>query len=672
MEPTRTSYLHITGPQKIIFYVMIAASLAYMVWQIYERSRQWNKGRPIDWKPLGWQGIVTFIFGQRKVQSSRTKSGAPMHMMIFYGFMALLLATTLLGVAEYGHVLGIPNFHKGGYYLGYEFTFDVMGLILLIGLVWAAVRRAKMLKAQAESGRDVLSHDPSDWSAICLLIALTVTGFVLEGARMANSPESWDNSAPVGYALSQVLGSMPDAGYIGIWWFHAVLVAVFFAMLPRMKLKHIVLATISAAKAPDRPMGHLRQITMEEVEETEKIGASEATDLSRWHLMSLDACMTCGRCTEVCPAYGAGKSLNPKTVVSSVFGALTTGEPLADAVGEENLWACTTCNACVEACPAMIRHVDIIVDVRRSLVAEGKLSGSGADVLRQTASTGHAWGQPHARQDWMKGLDVPLARNTEDFEYLFWVGCAGATDPLAVRTTKAIAKLLNKAGVSYACLGSEEACTGDPARRIGDEFAFQEQAHTNSSVFKKYGVKKIVTACPHCLNTFRNEYGDFDADVEVLHHTQLLAELVGRKQLVSASAEGVTYHDPCYLARVNNESQAPRLLLGQRSDYDRDRGQVMYELETGVPVEAELLEPEHTAHKTLCCGAGGGRMWMEEPIDQRPSTVRTKELLATGAKTVAAACPFCKIMLDTGIKQETDEEIRLVDIAELLQEANAE
>lgn len=682
---TREEFFTLTSAEKAAFYVLIALSIGYMVGQIWQRAKLWKQGKPIAplregwkyWLPTPdalrlWVGrLVSYVLLQKMVRSSRPKTGAPMHLLIFYGFLSLFLATALLSLSTYAPLVGIPNWHRGTYYAWYETIFDALGVLFVVGVTWALIRRWKDEKrdlgkaalrsedpAQAEKqGRDKrrkpISSALSDYHALGILWMLGVTGYWLEAVRISVTGigSEANRVSFIGNAIAGLQGPLPEGLYRYVWWFHFAWVFLFFAVLPRMRIRHIVMAILSTAGKPERPMGHLVPISMEEVEQTGQIGVAEAKDYSRWHLMSLDACMECGRCTEVCPAWNVGKALNPKQVVQDVRGAMVTGENVPVAISEESLWACTTCNACVEACPVLIRHVDLIVDARRNLVAEGKLSGTAAVMLRQTGSTGNAWGAPaSSREDWMKGLDVPLCRDGVEFEYLFWVGCAGATDPGAIKTTKATAELLKKAGVKFACLGQEEACTGDPARRAGDEFLFQEKAMGNASVFERYGVKKVVTACPHCFNSLKHEYGEFGAKLEVFHHSQLLSELVSKDKLKAAQpARGsVAFHDPCYLGRVNEESEAPRHVLG-----------------------GDLAEPVQHGVKTLCCGAGGGRMWMEEAPDQRPGNRRAEQLLETGAKTVALGCPFCRIMLDASIKQVTEEEIRLVDLAEMLQEANA-
>lgn len=655
MTPTREEYMHLPQWQITLFYVLCFLSIGIMLWQVWQRSRVWMSGKKLDWKPAGLKGILTYVLAQRKVRSSRPKTGAPMHMMIFYGFVSLMIATTLLAVNTYSPW----KFHQGTYYLVYEFTFDLLGLLFVIGVGWAIWRRYKEKPA-------VLSHDKSDGWALMLLFVLGITGYVLEAARIANDPKPWDMWSFVGYAMAQPMGRISNEAYVGIWWFHMVLVFALFITLPRMRIRHIVMATLSTyGHNPNQPWGELKPISMEEVEQTGQIGVAEPKDYSRWHLMSLDACMECGRCTEVCPANKAGKILNPKQVVQDIRRIMPTGGSVTEAVTDEALWACTTCNACVEACPVLIRHVDLIVDARRNLVAEGKFAGTGAVMLRQLGSTGNAWGTPAStREDWMKGLEIPLCRDGVEFEFLLWVGCAGATDPAAIRTTKAFASLLKKAGVKFACLGQEEVCTGDPARRVGDEFLFQEKAMTNVEAFKRYGVKKVLTACPHCFNTLKNEYPQFEGELEVWHHSQFLQKLIGEGKIKGARLlpGSTALHDPCYLARVNNESDAPRHVLGENTDLN---AQLIPQKGTQA-----LVEPDHFGRKTLCCGAGGGRMFMEEEQDQRPGVKRAEELIATGAKTVAVACPFCRIMLDASIKQATDEEIQLVDLAEMVEEAN--
>lgn len=678
MEPTRQEFLFLDGPlPRVVFYTLTFLSLGLMVWQIAGRARLWMKGRPLWWKPNYLGGVGAYVLAQRKVMGSRSKTGAPMHLLIFYGFLAMLLATTLLAVSTYGPLIGIPHFHQGGYYLAYETVFDAFGLVFLAGVGWAAVRKYRMSQElgepvlDTETGKLERSSNPQssewkDYAVLAVLFMLGLTGFLLEAARISAHPEPWDGVSFVGFGMAKVLPTLSPEGYRVVWWFHMVWVWTFFVTLPQMRLKHIVVATLAAAGNPKAPIGQLPEVP------GEVAGARVATDYSRWHLMSLDACMSCGRCTEVCPAYGAGKSLNPKQVVQDVHRTLTIGDGVAARVSEDSLWACTTCHACVEACPVLIRHTDLIVDARRDLVADGKLSGTATTVLRQVGATGSAWGQDASgREDWMKGLEVPLCRDGVDFEFLFWVGCAGATDPGAVKTTRAFAELLTKAGVRFACLGREEACTGDPARRIGDEATFGAQREGNQGVFAKYGVKKIVTACPHCLNSLRNEYG-WEDEVEVVHHTELLDRLVqdGKLKPFQPKNGETAYHDPCYLARVNGVSDAPRRLGGGKTSLDSGVPLMLKEVLGEGVKGSTFAEPEHVGKKTLCCGAGGGRMWMEEAPDQRPGNRRAEELLATGAKEVAVACPFCRIMLDASLKQVSDDEIRLVDLAEKMNEAN--
>ncbi len=648
-EPTRYEFMHISSSGKTLFYVLIYLSIFIMILQFFDRWRVWRKGKPIDWKPNIIRNFVENILLQKKVRSSRKKDAAPMHLMIFYGFATLFLATTLLAINTYGPW----HFHKGIYYLGYEMVVDIMGLVYVIGVCWAIYRR---VWARPKT----LQHVVSDNWALLILLFLGLSGFILEAARMSNHPQYFDWSAPIGYGISKLLSHVSNEAYVLIWWIHAISVYVFFITLPRMKLKHIVMAVVSSTLKPNEKMGELKPIRMEDVEKTGKIGVTQMEDYSQWQLLSLDACMECGRCTEVCPAYLAGKELDPRKVVQGIRVYQNDDGAFVNSVGEDPLWSCTTCHACVEACPVLIRHVDLLVDMRRGEVAEGKLSGSGAVMLRQMGSTSNAWGaSSETREDWMKNKEVPLAREKKEFDVLFWVGCAGATDPGAMKTTQAVSDLLQKAGVDYACLGKEESCTGDSARRVGDEFLYQQMVMQNMDVFKKYRFKKIITPCPHCFHTLKNEYNQFDkeADVEwnyqVEHHSQFIHELIEEGKLKPADKTGkkVVFHDPCYLSRVNNEFEAPRAVLNGDDN-------------------TPLLEPVNKKTKTLCCGAGGGRMWMEEEPDKRPGNRRSAELVQTGADHIAVGCPFCRIMVGDSVKQVTEKDISILDLAELVNESN--
>lgn len=420
-------------------------------------------------------------------------------------------------------------------------------------------------------------------------------------------------------------------------------------------------------------MGALEPVAIAQVEETGRIGLGAIADMDRWQLLSLDACMECGRCTEACPAHAVGKELDPKQVVLDLRrmmeslppqeqgGATPNAQRLTpnastDVISDESLWACTNCHACVRECPALIRHVDILDGIRRYRVAEGRLSGPAATMLRQLGSRENPWGLPAAqRLDWAQGLDIPADSAENSREVLLWVGCAGAFEPRAQKTVRALAQLLQQAGVRFAVLGPKERCCGDPARRTGDEFLFQQLAEANIATLDGVKAKTIVTTCPHCFHTLKNEYPQFEGRYEALHHTQYLARLLeeGRLKLPPGFADSVTYHDPCFLARVNRETQAPRRLLNSAQS---------------IP----LLEAPRRESKTFCCGAGGGRMWMEEPPNQRPGVNRAQELLATGAKAVAVGCPFCKVMVGDSIAQVAGENAPpVLDVAEVLLAAAA-
>jgi Fe-S oxidoreductase len=386
-------------------------------------------------------------------------------------------------------------------------------------------------------------------------------------------------------------------------------------------------------------------------------------------LLALDACVSCGRCQDACPAFAAGKPLSPRDLVQTIraevdrldFAQLSAtpeageGHSLgATVIAAETLWACTTCGACVQSCPVEVAPLEFITDLRRDRVAEGALRGPPAAALQKTQRSGNPWGLPQAdRFKWAQGLDVPAVVENPDFEILYWVGCAASYDPRAGKVARALVGLLEAAGVNFACLGPEERCSGDAARRMGDEFLFQELATANIETLQRHQVRRIVTHCPHCLNALSRDYAAFGGGFEVIHHTQLLDELIGQGRLScgggSAAAGPVTYHDPCYLARINGVVDAPRRVV------DAARG-------GGAD---ELREMPRRGCGTACCGGGGGRMWFEDAPDGRIGGDRIREALDTGAGTIAVSCPFCLTMMTDGVAAK-DPGVVVKDVAEIL------
>jgi Fe-S oxidoreductase len=416
-------------------------------------------------------------------------------------------------------------------------------------------------------------------------------------------------------------------------------------------------------------------LTPIKIEEAETFGVSKIEDFTWKQLLDLDACTDCGRCQDRCPAYLTGKPLSPRKVIQDLKtqlldrssallaakAAAKTATPtdgggikalIGEVILEDELWACTTCRACQEICPVFIEHIDKIVDMRRSLVLEqAKLPETGEAALRCIETRGHSCrGTTLTRTDWTIGLDIKLLSEDSNVDLIYYVGCAAALEDRSMKVAVAVGKVLKAAGLNFAILGPEETCCGEPARRLGNEYLFQMQAMKNIEIFKKYNVKRIVTTCPHCFNTFKNEYPQFGGEFEVVHHTQFIAELLKQGKIKPASMSGgkLTYHDSCYLGRHNDIYEAPRQVLTSISP-------------------SRLLEMKRIRRNGFCCGAGGGRYWMEERIGKRISEERIEQVIETKADVVATACPYCLQMFEDAIKAKAVEEsLKALDIAELL------
>ncbi|MBA3963979.1 MAG: 4Fe-4S dicluster domain-containing protein [Chthoniobacterales bacterium] len=648
-ETRREVFGNIAPWMQWVFFALMAASLGVLVWQVFRHFQQWRRGERggFERSPRVWlERLIVYALAQKRVH--KKSLGALLHGLLFSGFVVLTIGTTLLGIAHDGPY----DFHHGWYYLFYELTMDVFGVAFIIGCLLAMYRRGFRRKPS-------LGHNWRDWFLLGVLLSLGITGFAVEALRMHYTQVTpWvAHWSTVGWLIDSTFLQGLSIGtaktmHLMTWWLHTILVAGFFVTIPVDRFLHVITGPLNIATRPERPMGTLVPLTMEEVEKTGRTGVHDLNNFNQQQLLSLDACMECGRCEDACPAFASGKPLSPKKVVTDLRHLMSLGGGnVHDTIKDETLWACTMCQACVQECPVLIGHVDLISDMRRDLIGEGKLSGPPAKTLQQIGNQANPYGRPNSdRLAWAEGLDVPTAESNPDFEYLLWVGCAAAFDPRAQKVARATVQLLKEAGVNFAVLGKEETCTGDPARRIGDEFLFQERAQTNVETLNNHKVKKIVTPCPHCHNTLKNEYPQFGGQYEVQHHSSLLAELIGDGRLKEGSAndDPITLHDPCYLARVNNETEATRRVIG-------------------APNDSNYREMPRHGKKTFCCGAGGGRMWFEEPPEQRVSNLRAQEAIATGAKTVATGCPFCLNMMTDGMASaQGGSEVKVLDIAEIL------
>ena len=696
-----------------------------LLWALRRRYLYWRLGRPTP--DLGpWRRRLrnslrtgfTDLFGHRRFLRRGEVYPGLMHFFLFWGFVFLLTATTLDGIEFNWHKYIAPwvGFEFPTRYVQPGFLWDVFGGgFATVGWGMALYRRYVQRPPRLNTFVD-------DGVILFLIGALLLTGFLVEGLRVSatqRNPASdlfQPNQAlvfwtqPIGYLFSLLftgVGMTPwamEVSHFVLWWGHAglVTVAYVYSAVRFSKLMHILVSPANAFLRPDRPDGALRPMTVAcpgcgkehpliatmlapqcdacgtALEVPERFGASDLPHFTWKQLLDADACTNCGRCQDLCPAWASGKPLSPRKVIQdlkaymeyrapALLSARRQGEdppePERPLVGgfitEEVLWSCTTCRACMTACPVFIGHIDTIVDMRRYLVLErSSMPTQAMQALQGIEQRGHPWrGTPFSRSDWFQDLGVKTLAEHPEAEVLLWVGCTPALEQQSQRIARAMARLLQRAGVDFAVLGEEEMCTGDPARRMGNELLFQMMAQQNIETFRRYGVKKVVTLCPHCFNTLRNEYPQLGwNEAEVVHYTQFLAQLMreGRLRPVRPLSLRMAYHDSCYLGRHNGVYDEPR------------------DLARAIPgLEVVEMAPHHR-ERGFCCGAGGGRMWMEEDPDKRVNRIRTRHFLDTEAEVVGVSCPFCLQMFAEGIGAlGVQEQKQVKDLVELLDESTA-
>ena len=617
---------------------------------------------------------ATIVLGQRKLLQ-RIGPGL-IHAFIFWGF--LVLGPTIV-IAIIGVVSKHATFPWLGHQGWYAFLVDIFAVLVLIGVISAFYIR-KVLRPRRFAG----SHLGEADLILALIATIATTLLLWHATRIALGLNEWPASAaPVSHLLSHLFGRNEATRVLErvFVWAHVLTILGFLAYLPRSKHLHIASAAFNVWYGRTGPGGRLEPLVFDDPdipEEDIRFGAGTAADLTWKQMLDTYSCTECGRCQDACPAFATGKVLSPKLLImglrDQVFadgGSIVQARAASDggdagaaaaidlvslvpnAVPEESIWDCVTCGACVQACPVSIEHIDHIVDLRRHLVmVESSFPSEAEPMLRDVERASNPWGKAQSeRADWADGLGVRILEPGDTApEYLYWVGCASSFDERARTTAESTVRLLQKAGVDFAILGAREACTGDPARRIGNEYVFQAFAEQNVATLNEAGVTKIIANCPHCFNTLGNEYSDFGGDYEVIHHTELLSRLVADGRLAPKRDDGlkVTYHDSCYLARHNDVLAAPRELVGA----------------VGEPVEMA-----RSGKQTFCCGAGGAHMWMEERAGAINEN-RVREAAETGAGTLAVACPYCTVMLGDGV-QSAGADLRVADVATLLVEAGA-
>lgn len=671
---TREVYWNISNGY--LLYLVLIAAFAVFAYGMWQRVRLWLIGKPeVRWDQVRarlrrvWQHAAL----QRRL--AQNPVAGLFHILFSWGFVILFIGTLVVMVHEDFRI----RIMQGQFYLWFQsLVLDLAGILALVGVVIAWVRRA-VVKPRALSRVSQPTSPLDDWVFLAHIFLILWTGFFVEGIRIVATEDPWGAWSPVGLAHGRALAAFMSleamlALHRILWWFHMIISFTLIAYLPFSKMMHIITGPVNIFLSDLRPAGILSTTDLES--ETPVLGAASLWDLSWKDLADLDACTECGRCQENCPAFLTGKPLNPKKLIldlqhhlhergpllalAAMRGERPTEQPfeselVGPVIDSGALWSCTTCRACMEVCPVYIEHVPKIVEMRRhQVMLQGEFPQELNLTFKNLERQGNPWGMgAHTRTQWTEGLNVPLLADKPDAEYLFWPGCAGAFDQRGQKIVRAIVQLLDQAGVSYAILGKEEKCTGDSARRAGNEMLFQQLAMENIETLKAYGVKKIIAHCPHCFHTFDKDYREMGLDVEVIHHTQLLARLIkeGRLKPGKAVAQTVTYHDSCYLGRYGGEFQAPRDILAALP---------------GV----ELKEMERHGSTAMCCGAGGARMWMEEHHGTRVNVERSRQAIATGATTVATNCPFCMTMLSDGIAAEDNsEQLRVLDLAEMLLEA---
>ncbi|MBG9793734.1 hypothetical protein ABD76_14825 [Paenibacillus dendritiformis] len=701
--------------QLVLFLAVTGLGVYAFARAVIHRYMYVKLGQPVEWGGRAKRNLRDFavqVFGQTKLLKDK-KSGL-MHIVIFYGFIILQVgALDIIYKGLSGRPLPIPG------YEAFVLLQEVTVALVLVAMGYAAYRRYG-----EKLGRLKRGWKPS--IVVFFIFSLMLSVLLTMAFERLVEGKGFSACAPIASLIAMPLQGMSQTAaevlYMACWWAHLLILLAFLVYVPQSKHFHLLSAPVNLLLRRTEPVGRLRKLDLED-EEAESFGAGKVEDFTQKQLLDLYACVECGRCTNVCPAAGTGKWLSPMHMIvklrdhltekgaavtsrspwipSFVFSSNGTHgmradgldlgdwqgegvtdigptmraqtaawqtaadrapgelELIGDIMSEAEIWACTTCRNCEDQCPVGNEHVDKIVDMRRYLVlTQGSMPHDGQRALQNIERQGNPWGISRSdRAKWVREVDpegvlhVPTVKENPEFDILLFVGSMGSYDNRSRKVTRSLVRLMNEAGVNFAILGNEEKNSGDTPRRMGNEFLFQQLCEENIATFRKYNVRKIVTACPHTYNTLKNEYPEFGLEAEVLHHSELLDELVRTGKLVPRHKveERITYHDSCYLGRYNGVYEQPRNVLRAI------RG-------------VTLLEMERSRENGMCCGAGGGMMWMEETAGKRVNLARTEQALAAKPTVISSACPYCLTMMEDGTKLlEAEEAVQTRDIAEILE-----
>ena len=626
----------------VLYLGLVGLLLAVSCFGWIARIRMWRAGRPAGrWDHPGRRlyGVLKSVVGQRKV-FDRKMAGIG-HYLIFLG---VGVPVFIILMAQFRPALGSTLASVASLLL------DLLGLGLLIGLGMVLVRR---MWRPAE----LPAKGPAEISALVLLLLILVTGFLTEGFRMATAPAGELKWSPVGGILAMALPSSPWMTAV-TWRLHLLLALSFLAILSWTRLRHLLTVPLNIFFRDLGPMGRLEPVP---VAEGERFGVMGAADLTWKDILDTDSCVDCGRCTDVCPAYATDKPLSPMKVIQDFrsdaetpYRAVDDGrgslDPVHGRISPDEAWACATCYACRNVCPVSVEHVGKLVGLRRALVMDqGRAPAEAIRVLRNLEVYGDPAGYGRAlRREWSHSFPRKALSEEPAGRLLFWVGCQAAFHPRAKEIAQSVVNVATRAEIPLAYLGSDEMCCGDPARRLGDEGLFQEMARQNIQCFEARGIRKIVTLCPHCLNTLAHEYPDFGARIRVVHAVEWAVELLrtGRLKPKRSMELSCVFHDPCYFSRVNGLADFPRALAKAVHGF-------------------QLQEPVDCRERTFCCGAGGGHMWLHES-GTRINQVRARQLLETSADLVSTACPYCVTMLEDGLNEVSSGPVKVLDLLEIV------